>query len=113
MLKEVKMFTVICDNCGADSNKGSEYSCWGDSSNAEDIAADSDWHFESDKHYCPNCFSFDDNDKLVIDPIRKVTLPSPLSVDELKQKFAQHLGVPDLDTTDAYAIEWAVKNYLL
>lgn len=31
----------------------------------------------------------------------------------LQQKFAQHLGVPDLDTSDAYAVEWAVKNYLL
>lgn len=35
---------------------------------------------------------------------------SPLTVDELQQKFAQHLGVPDLDTTDAYAIECAFKN---
>lgn len=28
----------------------------------------------------------------------------------LQQKFAQHLGVPDLDTTDAYAVEWTVKE---
>lgn len=35
---------------------------------------------------------------------------SPLSVSELKQKFAEHLGEKELNTTDAYAIEFAVKN---
>lgn len=37
-------------------------------------------------------------------------LPSPLTVDELKQKFAQHLGVKELETSDAYAVEWTVKE---
>lgn len=40
--------------------------------------------------------------------------PSPIPVkdraDYLKQKVAEHLGVPELKTSDAYAIEWAVKN---
>lgn len=36
--------------------------------------------------------------------------PSPPTVSELKQKFAEHLGEKELNTTDAYAIEFAVKN---
>lgn len=34
----------------------------------------------------------------------------PPTVSELKQKFAEHLGEKELNTTDAYAIEFAVKN---
>lgn len=41
MIKEVKMFTVICDNCGVDVNKGQEYTCWNDEAYAEDIAIES------------------------------------------------------------------------
>lgn len=37
-------------------------------------------------------------------------LSSPLSEAELKAKFAEHLGEKELNTTDAYAIEFAVKN---
>jgi len=66
MITEVKMFTVVCDNCGVDSNKGSEYSCWDDKGYAEDSAMESGWHKEGDKHYCTNCFSYDDDDNLVI-----------------------------------------------
>jgi len=66
MIKEVKMYTVVCDNCGVDVNAGCEYSCWGDPSNATDIAADSDWHFTEDKHYCTECVSFDDDDNLIL-----------------------------------------------
>lgn len=41
---------------------------------------------------------------------KKSHSPSPLSISELKQKFAEHLGEKELNTTDAYAIEFAVKN---
>jgi len=27
MIKEVTMYTVICDGCGKDVNEGQEYSC--------------------------------------------------------------------------------------
>jgi len=66
MIKEVKMFTVICDNCKADSNRNSEYSCWNDEGTARDTAMESDWHEEGDKHYCPDCFNVDDNDNVTI-----------------------------------------------
>jgi hypothetical protein len=66
MIKEVKMFTVICDNCGKDANDGEDYSCWNDKSFAEDIAVEAGYLKEDDKHYCQDCFSYDEDDKLVI-----------------------------------------------
>lgn len=73
MIKEVKMYTVICDNCGKDSNEGTEYSCWVDESQAEEVATNSDWLKEEDKHYCPDCYFYDDGDNLIL---RKIDLHS-------------------------------------
>ena len=66
MIKEVTMFTVVCDNCGSDANEGEEYSCWNDKGYAIDTAMELDWIEEDDKHYCPKCFTYDDDDNLVI-----------------------------------------------
>ena len=69
MLKEVKMYTVVCDNCGKDVNKDAEYSAWNDKNYAGEVAMESDWIKENDKHYCPDCFTYDDDDNLLIIPI--------------------------------------------
>jgi hypothetical protein len=66
MIKEVKMYTVICNNCGSDVCEDAEYSCWNEISFAENIAMEDDWIKEGDKHYCPDCFTYDDDDNLVI-----------------------------------------------
>lgn len=60
------MYTVICDNCGHDSNENGEYSGWSDSSYAVDVAKDCEFEEIDDKHYCPNCYEYDDDDKLII-----------------------------------------------
>lgn len=44
-----------------------------------------------------------------LEKIKALSGTAPVGSD-LKQKFAEHLGVPELETSDAYAIEWAVKN---
>ena len=69
MLKEVKMYTVVCDNCGKDVNKDAEYSALNDKRHAEEVAMESDWIKENDKNYCPDCFTYDDDDNLLIIPI--------------------------------------------
>ena len=69
MLKEVKMYTVLCDNCGKDVNKDAEYSAWNEKTFAEDIAMEEDWIKENDNHYCPDCFTYDDDDNLLIKSI--------------------------------------------
>ena len=66
MLKEVKMYIVVCDNCGKDVNKDAEYSAWNDKNYAVEVAMESDWIKENDKHYCPDCFTYDDDDNLLI-----------------------------------------------
>lgn len=71
MIQEVKMYTVICDCCGKDVNEDAEYSCWSDNGFAEDIAMESGWLKEEYKHYCQDCFSYDDEDNLVIKSTNK------------------------------------------
>ena len=66
MITEKIMFTVICDNCGADACEGTDYSCWGDKGAAEDVARDDGWEEINGGHYCPKCFCFDDEDNLII-----------------------------------------------
>ncbi len=68
MVKEVKMYTIVCDGCGCDVNEDSGYSCWSDVEHNEEIANDSDWMKVGDKHYCNDCFEYDDNDELVLTP---------------------------------------------
>ena len=65
MIKEVKMYTVICDNCGVDVCEGKEISAWGEESWVEEIAENAEWHIDKG-HYCPDCFYYDDNDELKI-----------------------------------------------
>jgi hypothetical protein len=71
MLKELTMYTVICDNCGKDVNEDSEFSAWSDKTYAEDVAMEANWIDEDDKHYCDDCFSYDDEDNLVLKTIEK------------------------------------------
>lgn len=66
MIKEVKMFTIVCDGCGKDVNENTDYSCWNDENANEDIRQEADWEKVDDKHYCTKCFEYDDNDELII-----------------------------------------------
>lgn len=60
------MYTVVCDNCGKDSNADSDFSCWNDEDWAQELAMESDWIKEEDKYYCPDCYEYDDDDNFVI-----------------------------------------------
>jgi hypothetical protein len=66
MIKTIEMYTVICDGCGKDVCGGKEYSAWGDVFAVEDIAQKCDWIKHEDKHYCTDCYEYDDNDELEI-----------------------------------------------
>ena len=65
-IQKVKMFTVICDNCQESADEGSDYSSWSDESQAEEVAMEADWIKEKDKHYCPKCYEYDDEDELIV-----------------------------------------------
>ena len=66
MVKEVKMFTIVCDSCGKDVNDDTDYSCWNDEGYNEEIRQYAGWEKVDDEHYCTDCFEYDDNDELII-----------------------------------------------
>lgn len=61
MIQEVKMYTINCDNCGSNLNEGSEYSCWVDENSTEEIRQDEGWEKVGNKHYCTECFEYDED----------------------------------------------------
>jgi ribosomal protein L37E len=66
MIKTVEMYTVVCDNCGKDVYDDSDCYCWNDKGFVEDDAMNYDWIKQDDKHYCADCYSYDDDDNLII-----------------------------------------------
>lgn len=59
---------VQCDNCRTVyEQKHTGYCMFVDYENLH--PEDDDWHVEDGKHFCPSCFTVDDNDKLHIKPI--------------------------------------------
>ena len=67
MIKEVKMYTVVCNNCGCQVNEGEGIVAWNDKDYALDEASDADWISNGDKHYCSSCYHYDDEDNLIIE----------------------------------------------
>lgn len=65
-------YTATCDNCFKSWNDDSGIVAMKEHSSMRDTLFDSDWlicqyeHGEKHigKHYCPSCFSFNDNDEI-------------------------------------------------
>lgn len=66
MIKEVTMYTVICDRCGKDACEGQEYSCWEDEFAAREMCCHDDWHEINDKDYCPACVTWNADESELI-----------------------------------------------
>lgn len=61
MIKPVTMYSVVCDRCGKtfiDEFNGIE--AWLDEGTAKEQAMESEWAEIGDKHYCPDCYEFND-----------------------------------------------------
>ena len=65
MIKQVEMYTVVCDGCGKDVCKGADYAAWSDRDSALDVALESGWETSEDGQYCPDCHFYNDDDELV------------------------------------------------
>lgn len=63
---EMKMFTVICDNCKKSADEGSGYAAWNDESYAKEVADEAGYAKNGDLHYCPDCHYYDDDDNLMV-----------------------------------------------
>lgn len=61
MIKTVTMYSVVCDRCGKpfiDEFNG--IVAWLDEGTAKEQAMESEWAEIGDKHYCPDCYEFDE-----------------------------------------------------
>lgn len=67
-IKEIPCYTVCCDRCGKSVDKDTEFVGWSDKEAAVDVAGSSDWWVQEEYHYCPDCYCYDEEDKLVIRP---------------------------------------------
>lgn len=61
MIKPVTMYSVVCDRCGKtfiDEFNG--IVAWVDECTAKEQAMENEWAEIGDKHYCPDCYEFND-----------------------------------------------------
>lgn len=66
MITKHDFYGIDCDNCKVSFEDYDGHSCWPDKDGVEANAMESEWHKEDDRHYCPDCASFDENGVLVI-----------------------------------------------
>jgi hypothetical protein len=67
MIVEVKMFTIDCDNCGKNAHEDGDFSCYNDKEGALEEAMESAGFIEEKgKHYCENCWQYDESDNIII-----------------------------------------------
>lgn len=67
MIKEVKCYSLMCDNCHKGYiESGSDYCVWLEESIAIESATENDWIEHEGKHYCPNCYEVDEDDNITI-----------------------------------------------
>lgn len=61
----VNTYKVVCDGCGQTFENEEGWACYTDSpSGIEEDAIDSDWLLTEDgHHYCPDCYTVNDNDE--------------------------------------------------
>ena len=59
MIKPVTMYSVICDRCGK-IYRDDSIIAWSDEGTAKEQALESEWVEIEDKHYCPDCYEFDE-----------------------------------------------------
>ena len=74
MKVETKGYKIICDSCGKQFETIEGFSCYCDDPKGDLIeeASDSaDWMEFNGRHYCPDCYSYDDDDNIVTKDGRK------------------------------------------
>ena len=67
MLKETTLYTAICDRCEKDLFENANFS-YGDTLLLEQSLKESDWHDTGQLHFCPDCYTIDENNELKLKP---------------------------------------------
>lgn len=61
MIKPITMYSVVCDRCGKSFiDEFNGIVAWLDEGTAKEQAMESEWIEIGDKHYCPDCYEFDE-----------------------------------------------------
>lgn len=74
MKQETKGIKIICDGCGETFETGEGFVCYADDPNGELIWSEADtanWKELGGKHFCPDCWKWDDDDNIVTKDGRK------------------------------------------
>ena len=69
MKVKVESFKIVCDCCGETFHDGNDFVCYTDDADGSQIneeAESAGWIEIGDEHFCPDCFSFGDDDNIVI-----------------------------------------------
>lgn len=61
MLKEIKVYTIVCDNCGANLCDESEYCGWNETDYIKEIAENEGWKEIDGNNYCPDCWRWNED----------------------------------------------------
>lgn len=72
MIVEKTFYAVKCDNCGAIHNDEGDFPAFWDSKEVSwEMAGESNWQKFDGKHYCDECYSYDDDDVFQINLSRQ------------------------------------------
>jgi len=55
MIKEMTMYTVVCDACGVSADNDTDYCAWATEDEAWEQADGNDFKYIDSKHWCPEC----------------------------------------------------------
>jgi hypothetical protein len=66
MIKEFKCYSAVCDNCKTDIHKDHDVSGYDDLGYIHEVMNDGNWKEINDKHYCDDCWYYDDEDNILI-----------------------------------------------
>jgi hypothetical protein len=66
MISKVECVLLTCDNCQEVFENYNGFSVFPLKTDVEEQAMDSEWIKEGEKHYCDKCYSYDDEDNLIL-----------------------------------------------
>lgn len=76
MIQEVKIHTVVCDNCKKVFEGYDGISATYEERDIQEAAMNSEWiNMGGTTHFCPECYSINDEDKIIIDGNRTNLTP--------------------------------------
>ena len=72
MIKEIPMYTAVCDNCKVDVNEGADIAAWDNKSFVVECTQNAGWYQDEDKHYCEDCYTINEDDTVEVNKLRNI-----------------------------------------